>query len=270
MSAAGSERSRARGTGGWWMVFILFIGVAGVLVFQRSEAETLRKEIDASHVRRDQAARLRAENQSLAAEYPSNAELALLRDDREVLAGLRSEVEKLRNSAGKTRRVAGASIGSKPAMTIVDGLVPESAWRNVGHETPEAAVETALWAAAGGDVELLARSLFMDTAAREQAAALLAGLPSETRAFYGTPELLMAFLTAKDIPSEGARILKPGPDAQAAGRRTVQLRDAARRLRQTHLTLKETPEGWRLVVPAEAVTRYRTMLKGTPANSPTL
>jgi hypothetical protein len=261
MNAAGSKKARSvyLGRALFWSFVILVI--SGVLAFQYRERIALRKEIDVLQARREQAAHLLADNRSLAAQQPSAAELTLLRSDREAIAKLRNEVETLRKTVEKNVRPPGAPADKKSVPTMLDAMVPASAWRNVGHATPEAAVETALWAAAGGEVELLARSLILDTKAREKAAAILSGLPAETRMYYGTPELLMAFLTAKDIPSKGARILKPSSEALQKGTRTVQLRDAGGLVRQAHLTLRETAAGWRLVLPEEAVTGYAAMLK---------
>jgi hypothetical protein len=261
MTAVGSKKTRSGLAGRWVFWSVVVIGVSGALAFQYRERATLRKEIDALQSRRESAARLRAENRSLAAQQPASTELALLRSDREAIATLRKEVETLRKTAGKNARRSAAPEKKKPERTMLDTMVPASAWRNVGHGTPETALETALWAAAGGEVELLARSLVLDTKAREQAVAILTALPADTRTYYGTPELLMAFLTAKDIPSDGARILKPSSAALEKGTRTVQLRDAGGTVRQTHLTLRETAEGWRLVLPEEAVMRYAKMLK---------
>ena len=43
---------------------------------------------------------------------------------------------------------------------------------------------------------------------------------------------------------------------------TVQLRNAAGSVRQVHIELHDTPDGWRLVVPESAVERYAMQLKG--------
>jgi hypothetical protein len=259
MNAGGSKKTRSGLVGRWLFWCVVVGGVAGVLVFHYGERVSLQARIESLRVQQKQTRRLLADNRSLSSQQPSTEELARLRSDREAISRLRGEVEALRKAAGRTPPKVSASAGKQSEPTMLDTMVPASAWRNVGDKTPEAVVETALWAAAGGEVELLAQSLILDTNARTKAEAILSGLPAETRAFYKTPELLMAFLTAKDIPSSGARILKPGPEAE--GMRTVQLRDAGGQVRQAQLMLRQTAAGWRLVMPEEAVARHAAMLK---------
>jgi hypothetical protein len=70
-------------------------------------------------------------------------------------------------------------------------LLPASAWKNAGKESPAAAAESLMWAADSGDLEVLANSILLDAAAREKAAAILARLPESSRQTYNTPEKLI-------------------------------------------------------------------------------
>ena len=98
--------------------------------------------------------------------------------------------------------------------------------------------------------------------AQRKAAELLAGLPVETRTRYAKPEELVAFMAAKDVPLEGARIFAVKEQEGDTQKATVQLRNAAGSVRQVHIELKKTGEGWRLVMPESAVERYAMQLKG--------
>jgi hypothetical protein len=256
---------------GWSVVCALAAIVAAVLFAERAKTERLRQEVE------DERAKLEHEGRGLERESRKSsepavdlAELERLRGDRVALERLREEVARLKTSVAETRplpvRRPKETEGAAP--DIEKEIVPASAWRNAGYATPAAAIETALWAAAGGDTELLMKSCVLEEGARRKAEALLASLPKEMQARYATPEDLVAFMTAKDVPLEGARILAfrdPADDPQRQAERpsaAVQLRNAAGSVRQVHIELRDTPGGWRLVVPESAVTRYAEQLKG--------
>ena len=255
---------------GWCTVCILAAVVAVVLVVQWTGTERLRAEVASERAKLKHAeGGRRGESREPSEQAVDAAELERLRGDRAALERLRGEVATLRKSVAETR----PSAARRPKATegvpldIEKEIVPASAWRNVGYATPVAALETALWAAAGGDTDVLMKSIVLEDGARRQAEALLASLPKEMQARYATPEDLVAFMTAKDVPLEGARILtfedqRDGQRQTGNPRAAVQLRNAAGSVRQVHIELRETPEGWRLVVPESAVLRYATQVKG--------
>ncbi|MGC4073736.1 MAG: hypothetical protein QM760_14745 [Nibricoccus sp.] len=186
-----------------------------------------------------------------------------LRADREALVGLRAEVEALKKSVAETGLQSVKKPAAVPAarLDITKDIVPADAWRNAGYATPVAAVETALWAAAGGDTDVLMKSIVMDEGAMKKAAQLLASLPEEMRRRYSKPEELVAFMAAKDVPLEGARIMLSKDSAEKKAGAAVQLRNAAGSVRQVQIELRQTSAGWRLIVPESAVDRYARELK---------
>jgi hypothetical protein len=257
MRTRGSERRRAGGMIAWGVLCALAVAVVGLLGVQRRCLERLRVQAA------DERASVERQSAMLREDAADKAELERLRGDREALERLRGEVAALKKSVAETRLLPARRSKTKAgeAADIAKEIVPSTAWRNVGYATPAAAIETALWAAAGGDTDLLMKSFILEEAARRKAEALFAGLPGETRRRYAGPEELVAFMAAKDVPLEGARIMTSGDQPEEKQRVAVQLRNAAGSVRQVHIELRDTPGGWRLVVPESAVERYEEQLK---------
>ncbi len=66
--------------------------------------------------------------------------------------------------------------GASDELTMTNATLPMKNWRNVGRETPVAAIETILWTAAGGDTEALAGMLRLTASARQKAEEILGQL----------------------------------------------------------------------------------------------
>lgn len=245
---------------------VLIAGGTGWL-WQRRIAAELRGEIAARTTESVELERVRREHGRLAAEQVSRDELEKLRADHAAIDRLRTEIETLK--AKKPEPATAATVLMPDAAAEVDAappkaeslMTPASAWKNAGRATPQAALETALWAAAGGDVEALAQMLAMDAGARAKAQAIIAQLPPATQAEYSTPERLIALLSAKDVPTGGMRILaqkKNGTDDVAL---TVVVESEGKR-KGVNLALHRSEDGWRLVVPESAVDKYAATLSG--------
>jgi hypothetical protein len=139
-------------------------------------------------------------------------------------------------------------------------------------------VETALWAAAGGDVARLRDLLQLDDAVRTRAGEVLARLPEAARASYLGPDDLVAAFTTKAIPLGDAQLVwlhESGPDDAVAcvfvkntnpvDRGPCRRRRDLRRTRfrpwrprtkrpsQPYLSLRRIDDTWRVVVPMSAV-----------------
>lgn len=144
----------------------------------------------------------------------SQRELAELQRERDRLRARQAtaeETEKLRRAAAEYARLP-------PPAADVARAVPSSAlplgewssartWQNRGSATPHAAVESTLWAAAGGDVTALKNLFVLGEATREKAEALRARLPAELRDRYATAEDLIAAFTVRDIPLGDAQLV---------------------------------------------------------------
>lgn len=242
----------------WVGIGVLALAGGAALALQRQQTEQLRDELVLQRTENGELVRLRAERARLLAAQVPAAELAGLRADHATVARLRDEITALRGRAEAMERAAAAPPAPK--------LKPASEWKNLGRATPSAAMETALWAAAGGDLETLVRGLRFDEAARARTEAWFAQMPAEARGRYGSPERLLALLIARETPLGGMRVaqeIEQGPDDVAL---RVLLRPVDGSVKNTGFTLHREPDGWKFVVSAEAVERFmRTVKEGVEA-----
>ena len=168
--------------------------------------------------------------------------------------------------------------------------MPAAGWSNRGAANPRGAIETALWAAAGGDVATLSALLELDPVARAKADALLAQLPVTARQNFANAEAMIASATIGHIPLAEAQIawfhasdddhasaalllhgtehLPPASVAPPELDPTGEPPPAAREnpnpgTRMTTITLHRSNAGWRLVVPDSAIDRMGRDLLAT-------
>ena len=244
---------------------LLMGGFITAVIVQRQTAAALRAEVEFERDR--ERARLAAETARLRANQISAAELVALRGDRAALAPLRGEIDALKKRTEAAARMAAAKAaeGTKPREpSILEGPLPASAWKNAGSATPAAALETVLWAAAGGDVDRLAGLLRFDAGVRARVEGLFAGLNAAERAEHGTPERLIAALTAHDVPLGKAKLFDTKAEFNGDRRVVVQLYETEGKApRGVLFSLRPESGTWGLVVPASAVEKYAAMLKGT-------
>lgn len=211
------------------------------------------------------AERLRAEIGRGPATTDSTAELAALRADRVALERLRAEIERLKARVQEVRPAPVPEAVAAPSPPNRLDLMPASGWKNAGRATPKEAVETALWAAVGGDIDVLADTISLDAGARAKAEAILAGLPAADRTHYASPEKLVALFTAKDVPvGASMRVMTRSHAATDDAKLTLVLQGETA-TRSIELALRQRDGNWRLVVPESAVEKYGATLKGEPA-----
>jgi hypothetical protein len=139
-------------------------------------------------------------------------------------------------------------------------------WQNRGFATPENALETVLWAAAGGDLDTLKTALQFDAAGRAEAEAVLARLPTSTRETYRTPEGLMTLFIAGDAPLGSLNVLSRQDTGPATALAYAALTDANGAIRQACLSFVRDGERWRLVVPANAIAKVAQRVMSSPSS----
>ena len=238
--------------------------------WQHERMIALQREILTEREGARDLAELRRQRERLAAGQVSDLTLTQLRADHEAVGRLRGEIDALkkRNEEKERSQWGDAERIAADAQTAAITL-PEQNWKNVGRTTPAAALETALWAGAGGDVEAMAATLVLDGAAREKAGALFASLPETERTRFGTPEKLIAALSLKDLPgglTVGSATV--GEDRAKILLRTQRGTGSVMVFKEVEITLRRSPEGWGLVVPDGAVDNYAAVLKGTGSKLP--
>ena len=164
--------------------------LVGTWLVEKSAAARLAVQIEAHHGRQREIAELQHKRDRLRALQPSDDEL-----------------KKLRRAAAECARLRRAVPATPSSVLPLGEWSIAREWQDRGNATPHAAIESTLWAAAGGDVSALKNLLALSDAAREKADALLARLPVSTRDRYATAEDLIAEFTIKSIPLGEAQLV---------------------------------------------------------------
>lgn len=247
----------------------LLLGAAAWMVWQQClEAEILRVELLNRHDQQRERSHLEAENErGRASEIPAE-QLAALRNDHIALQRLRADVEAAKARTEKTKsavtsRAAETAKAKAAEPWITEEMLPVAMWKNAGSATPLATLETILWAAAGGDVDLLARHLNLSGEARVKAGELFAQLPETIRRQFTSPEQMIAILTARDVPLGSASLrdiqIKNGNDVMLV----AQLVGADKKSKFAHFSLRQEDNTWKVVVPVAVVEKYTQLLKAS-------
>jgi hypothetical protein len=93
-------------------------------------------------------------------------------------------------------------------------------------------------------------------------------LPDSVRTEYGTPERLIAALTARDVPLGKAKLFDTKADFSGDRRMAMQIYETEGKApRGVLFSLRPKGGTWGLVVPASAVEKYAAMLKGGNAGA---
>lgn len=243
----------------------LIVGLAAVLALtlwaRAALTARLQYQLDQSRSEQREVARLRLEQQQLAAAQPSAAEIDARRADHEAMDRMKTEISRLR------ARLAVAPL-EHPVLNRARPTVPPplaaDQWKNAGRATPAATLETALWAASGGDIDTLAGLLSLDAHSREKAQALFSGLPAATQNKYHSAERLIALLATQDVPTESMQIIGQMSVARDQVALRVRLQNLDGPAKFTTLRLQQAKDEWQLVVPEKAVDRYAASLKEIP------
>lgn len=179
------------------IVFLVALATTAALWWgERLASARLEIDLQARKAEAHDAVVARREQDRLRALQPSDAELKVLR---------RAGSEHARFKAALAAEAATAPTSS--AKLDLGDWRPATSWRNRGQATPTAALETALWAAAGGDIETLKNLLSIGADTRQKAEGLLARLPADARARYATVEDLIAEMTVKNVPLGAAQLV---------------------------------------------------------------
>lgn len=244
------------------------VGATTFLVQRRSVA-ALRVDLGLQRAATQVFEDIRREHEHLLAAQPAAGEISQSADTQEALRNARAGVENLRRQVEMA--AANTEQRLRPTERFVRGqTIPAAEWRNAGRATPAAALETALWAGAGGDVDTFAKMItLIDSRTQKAAKALLDSLPEAMRAEYGTPERFMAFLSIKDVPLGSvvvrqSNVLQDWPMGEAHQMQLV-LTQADGTQKGASLILLNRGDGWKLVVMESTVAKYAAQLRSAEA-----
>jgi len=234
-------------------VIIIGLGLAAGVWWgvERSRAALLHAQFEALESGRAELARLREEHGRLLRAQPSAEEL-----------------DRLRRAAWARETAAAGPVRGEPAAEA-RALRPgdwaaAAKWKNCGRATPEAAIETTLWAAAGGELGALKEAFTFDEETRERVEKILQGLPEMVRRQYASPEALLALFVARDVPQDSVQVVTRQQHDADNATVFVRLKDAEGNTQPIYLTMRRDERGWRLLVPTQAVENIANELAGNP------
>jgi hypothetical protein len=213
---------------------------------------------------------------------------------RNELIAVRTDLERLRQPPPASLSLSATSIGE---------WFPANRWRNCGTSAPRDTLETALWAAAGGDIRRFSQLIEVSDEVRAKANELIAQLPVQSRAQYPTAEGLLAAFAIKRIPLGSAQVVwaqqrdtdnatlcvflrdpaipqPPSIESSMPTRGLIAVPEATQdgtshpdfpppTIQPTdhtiaaYLSLHRSADGWRLVVPINAVDKIAKEITGT-------
>lgn len=217
----------------------LIVSIAASGIYWADERHTtaqLQQQLEAIKDRGDEIARLRREHDRLLALQRAEIGLGAVRNE------------------GRQAPPGTGLYSNDQNISLRPGTwTPAAAWKNQGQATPEAAVETMLWAAAGGDLSTLKNTLALASDTRSKATDLLASLPAAASQPFASPEDLMTLLVAGNVPLDSAQVVAKQINKDGQVIEYLRLKDSDGRTRPVFLTLQKVSENWRLMVPASAL-----------------
>ncbi len=239
---------------------LVVLATGGGALWQYRAKTEAEAEAFALRVRHDEVERLTKENHRLASALPNESDLETLRRERATAAQLQGELTQLQQRAEAERAAAAAQAKKLAELPAIRrGVLSASDWHDVGRATPEAALETALWAAAGGRIDRFAESFSYGPGAKEKAETLFASLPEAMRSEFGSVDKLIALMSVQRVPIGGAQVMtvEKTTEGVTLGTRLI---DPVGPKRLSNLTFRQEGNAWKLVVPAEAVDAYARKL----------
>ena len=148
----------------------LLAGALAVVVSQKSAISSARQENYKMRQGREEVARLEHENHSISELRLQNQAAESLRNSHQDLLKLRNEVRQLRAQSSEMEKlrqenqrlasnIKTLSSGKPPSFTEMKGFVPKESWSHSGFATPEAALQTLLWAVREGQIQAVAECM---------------------------------------------------------------------------------------------------------------
>jgi len=148
----------------------LLAGTLAVVVFQKNAISSARLENAKMRQVREEAARLEQENHGIAELRLQNEAMESLRNSHQELLRLRNEVRQLRAQGSEVEKlrqenqrlastIKSLSSRKSPSFAEMEGYAAKETWSHSGFATPEAAVQTLLWAVREGQINAVAECM---------------------------------------------------------------------------------------------------------------
>ncbi|MEO7413516.1 MAG: hypothetical protein ABIZ81_09170 [Opitutaceae bacterium] len=235
-------------------VLLLLVIVGGFippLLRQRETTLSLRREIASLREPKPELIQPIAENHRLKTLQISDLELKTLEEDQEAFIRLRND--------GKA---IGESISQRARRMPPRKQMPVRAWVNRGTALPSAALETVLWAAAAGEVDIIREALVLSADAKDEAEKVYESFSDELRARYPSPEHWIAGFILRDVPLTAFSLFGSNGDGEKVKLNALFFQEDGITRKEIVFEMVRSRDGWRLVVPVTAVEKYAALLKG--------
>lgn len=220
------------------LLFLLICVLGTVWSVEFVRARWLQRQLEDERDQVNELLRLRRQHDQLEAGQLSDAALATLRRSAQMV--------------GQTVVATEAKRTAPPAAVVALGeWAPVQAWKNAGDGTPEATLETALYAAAGGDVALFSRMIELPEEVRQKIDQARAKMTESNRALYPTAEDLVAALAIRGIPTGEAQLVWSQPAAADTSVACLFLRNPPPPIAAEDPLTRETAPGPQGIAPPE-------------------
>jgi hypothetical protein len=183
-----------------------------------------------------------------------------------------AEVERARREISALETAAQRAASALPNRTseIEENRDPEKAlarleyFQNAGRSSPEAVVQTTVWAALKGDAATLASCVTTTDEARHLAVNWLSSLPPEARGKYPSPESLAALILSDEIlKSAAAEIKGYTPRDDNHGFVTIKALESGDQ--PIRLEVERGNDDWKIIISDRAMTALRNRIGEIPA-----
>ncbi len=208
---------------------------------------------------RDKSRALQNEVENLRQKLPSATDIA-------DLTGALTKMDQTRHAIGLLERAIANEATPLPApATPARQPSVERPWKNAGQASPQATIETLVWASLSGSVENLKEAFLLSPADEARVVSLYASLPESTQEGYGSATQFFATLLAARMPPDLAGY-EMRDQREEAGKLEVRLalsltNQARTGTREIMLTLQRHPAGWKIQIPTSQVTAVLAMVK---------
>lgn len=208
---------------------------------------------------RDKSRAFQNEIESLRQISPSATDIA-------DLTGVITKMDQTRHAIRLLERATANEATPQPVpVTPARQLPVERPWKNAGQASPQATIETLVWASLSGSVENLKEAFLLSPADEARVVSLYASLPEPTREGYGSATQFFATLLAARMPPDLAGY-EIRDQREEAGKLEIHLalnttNQARTGKREIMLTLQRHPTGWKVQIPASQVTAVLAMVK---------
>lgn len=236
-----------------WILFAAATAAVALLVERgQRNAAAVASALDGERQRHLELQRLANENLRLRSAQTNAPENGRLEQGGAEASRLRARLAQLQQAAANSP----TAIDRGPTVAAAN-------WVYAGSESPDAAIESVLWAASHGDVDHLSGLLAFEPDVRARVDALFSQLPAASQQDYGSPERVVATLLAGSFPKDASAMTIQGGSAQGQDASVaVSVDHSDGPTKNNVVKFHRTADGWQLVVPSSVMASCEKILQG--------